>query len=392
MGIGVAKRDYYEVLGVARDASDQQLKSAYRKLAHKHHPDKNPDDKAAEEAFKEVNEAYEVLSNPERRARYDRFGHDADRMPGGGMGVDPFGGSINDIFEEFFGDVFGARGRRAGGRSARMRGADLRYNLEISFEEAAFGTEARIRVPRHKNCDTCEGSGAKKGTQPVTCRTCGGLGEVRLTQGFFAVARTCHVCGGLGKVITDPCTDCRGHGKVPFEAALNVKVPAGVDSGVRLKLTGEGEAGEHGGPPGDLYVVVNVREHELFARDRDDVICELPISFTQAALGAKVEVPTLEGPVELSIPAGTQNGKVFRLRGKGIAHLNGHGRGDQHVHVHVEVPRALNRKQRELLEQFAATMGETQSPRSKSFFDKMKEMFAGEETEAETDEDRREVS
>jgi molecular chaperone DnaJ len=371
----VAKRDYYEVLGVERSASEQELKSAYRKLAHKYHPDKNPNDKAAEESFKEVGEAYEVLSNPEKRARYDQFGHGFDRAGGGGY-ADPFGGTnVADIFSDMFGDMFGGRRRD---RSGRRRGADLRYNLEVSFEEAAFGTEAKIRIPRHKRCETCEGSGAKKGTKPKTCQMCGGAGEVRLTQGFFTVARTCHVCGGVGQVIPEPCTDCRGTGKTEHEGTISVKVPPGVDTGIRLKLTGEGELGEAGGPPGDLYVVISVQEHELFTRQDADVICELPISFTQAALGAKLTVPTLDGKVELSVPAGTQSGKVFRLRSKGIPHLSGQGRGDQHVLVTVEVPRNLTKKQRELLEQFAATMGEAQTPRTQSFFDKMREMFGRE--------------
>ncbi len=373
----MAKRDYYEVLGVARTASEQEVKSAYRKLAHKFHPDKNPGDKAAEESFKEVGEAYEVLSNPEKRGNYDRFGHAADRMPPGGG--DPFaGGNINDIFGDIFGEMFGGGGRRRGGRGGRRRGADLRYNLEISFDEAAFGTEAKIRIPRHKKCEGCSGTGGKKGAGPKTCGTCQGAGEVRFTQGFFSVARPCPQCQGQGQIITDPCNDCHGSGKTEFEAALKVPIPAGVDSGVRLKLDGEGEVGDQGGPPGDLYVVIQVREHPLFQRQDSDVICEMPLSFTQAALGGKIEVPTLEGRVELTIPAGTQPGRVFRMRGKGIAHLNGRGRGDQLVHVAVEVPTELTRKQRDLLEQFAATMGEGQTPKTKSFFDKVKDLFGAE--------------
>lgn len=384
----MAKRDYYEVLGIEKSASEQEIKSAYRKLAHKYHPDKNPNDKAAEESFKEVNEAYEVLSNPEKRAQYDRFGHMGDRMGGFGAG-DPFAGaSINDIFGDIFGEVFGGA-RRGGGRGGRRRGADLRYNLEISFEEAAFGTEARIRVPRHKTCDSCKGSGARKGTSPRTCGTCGGVGEVRFTQGFFSVARPCPECHGAGRVISDPCPDCRGEGKTAFEASLNVKVPQGVDHGVRLKLSGEGEPGDPGGMPGDLYVVIHVKEHPIFARQDDDVILELPISFTQASLGGKIEVPTLDGKVELTIPAGTQPGRIFRMRGLGIPHLNGRGRGDQHVQVTVEVPRHLNKRQRELLEQFAASMGEGQSPKSNSFFDKVRELF-GTEPASQTDDDRNE--
>lgn len=374
----LAKRDYYEVLGLGRDANEQAIKSAYRKLAHKFHPDKNPGDKAAEDSFKEVSEAYEVLSTPEKRAQYDRFGHASDRMPPG-YG-DPFGGggvNVNDIFGDIFGEMFGGGGRR-GGRSARRRGADLRYNLSITFEEAAFGTEARIRVPRHKTCDSCSGSGAKKGTGPKTCGTCGGAGEVRFTQGFFSVARTCSACNGQGGVITDPCGDCRGLGKTAFEASLKVPVPAGVDTGIRLKLDGEGEPGDKGGPPGDLYIVIEVQEHPLFQRNDADVICELPLSFPMAALGGHVEVPTLDGKVQLTIPVGTQAGRIFRLKHKGIARLNGQGRGDQLVHVTIEVPRHLTKRQKELLEQLAESLGESQSPKSHSFFDKVRELFGGE--------------
>lgn len=370
----MSKRDYYEVLGVSRDASEQDLKKAYRKLALKYHPDKNPDDKEAEEQFKAANEAYEVLSNPDKRAHYDRFGHNMPSgMPPGG---DPFGG-INDIFGDLFGEMFGGRGRSRGG-GGRRRGPDLRYNLELSFEEAAFGTTTTIRIPRHKRCETCKGSGAKKGTSPRFCQTCAGHGEVRMSQGFFQVTRTCPTCAGQGKIITDPCAECRGDGKTPFEAAVEVKVPAGVDDGVRLKMSGEGEAGELGGPPGDLYIVISVREHAFFTRQGHEVICDVPVSITQAALGTKIEVPTLDGKVELSIPAGTQNGRIFRLRGKGVPHLHGDGRGDQHVHVSIEVPKHLTKRQRELLEELAETMGESQSPKSHSFFGKVKEFFGGE--------------
>ncbi len=375
----MAKRDYYEVLGVGRDANEQAIKGAYRKLAHKHHPDKNPGDKAAEEAFKEISEAYEVLSSPEKRAQYDRFGHASDRMPPGG---DPFGGgvNVNDIFGDIFGEMFGGggRGRGRGGGRGRRRGADLRYNLELTFEEAAFGTEAKIRLPRHKSCDACQGSGAKRGTGPKACGTCGGAGEVRFSQGFFQVARTCPACAGAGQVITDPCAECRGAGKTAFEASVKVPVPAGVDSGIRLKLEGEGEPGDKGGPPGDLYVVIEVKEHPLFQRQDADVVCEVPISFPEAALGGKVEVPTIEGKVEMAIPAGTQSGKVFRLRGKGIARLNGSGRGDQLVQVSIEVPRHLTKRQKELLEQLAESFGDAQHPKSHSFLDKVKELFGGE--------------
>jgi molecular chaperone DnaJ len=373
------KRDYYEVLGVARTCTPQELKSAFRKLALQYHPDKNPGDKKAEESFKELSEAYEVLSDSDKRARYDRFGHQAP----GGFGPSPFdagfgGANINDIFEGIFGDIFGGGGRRS--RSGRQRGRDMRYNLEVTFQEAAFGSEAKVKIPRHKNCATCHGSGAKPGTGPHTCPTCHGSGELRLTQGFFQIARPCNQCQGTGKVITDPCTTCHGAGKVEEESILTVKVPPGVDTGTRLKLTGEGEAGENGGAPGDLYVVVHVQEHPIFIREDTEVICEVPISFTQAALGATIEVPTLDGKVKMKIPGGTQSGKVFRLRGKGIPHLNGYQRGDQHVRVTVEVPTSMTRKQRELLEQFAALSGEETHPQAKSFFEKVREMFGSEES------------
>ncbi|HTT71914.1 MAG TPA: molecular chaperone DnaJ [Anaeromyxobacteraceae bacterium] len=368
------KRDYYEVLGVSREATEQDLKSAYRKLAHQHHPDKNPGDKQAEERFKEASEAYEILSDPEKRARYDRFGHGNGQNPfEGGF---PFGGAsgtINDIFGDIFGEMFGG-GRRS---RARPRGADLRYHLEVSFEEAAFGTTARIQIPRPRRCEACRGTGAKPGTAPQTCRTCGGVGEVRLTQGFFSVARTCHVCGGAGRVISEKCPTCNGGGMTREEAAVEVKVPPGVDTGTRLKLAGEGEpAPQPGASPGDLYVVVQVREHSIFKREEAEVVCEMPISFAQAALGAQIDVPTLDGPYSLKIPAGTQAGKVFRLRGKGIPHLGGSGRGDQHIRVLVETPTQLTREQRELLQRFAEISGERTHPATRSFWEKASELFS----------------
>ena len=370
------KRDYYEVLGVQRTATGPELKSAFRKLAIQFHPDKNEGDKVAEEKFKECSEAYEVLSDAEKRARYDRFGHQAP----GGFGPSPFDqgftGNINDIFGDIFGEIFGQRQR---GRGGKQRGSDLRYNLEVSFAEAAFGSEAKVRIPRHKQCAACHGSGSKPGTGPRTCPTCQGAGELRMTQGFFQISRSCGHCQGTGKVVTDPCATCRGAGKVESESVLTVKVPSGVDTGTRLKLTGEGEPGERGGPPGDLYVVVHVQEHPIFIREDTEVICEVPVSFTQAALGSTIEVPTLDGKVKMKIPGGTQSGKVFRLRGKGIPHLNGYQRGDQHVRITVEVPEKLSRKQRDLLEQFAAISGEDSHPQSKGFFDKVKELFGTEE-------------
>ena len=364
------KRDYYEVLGVARGASEQEIKSAYRRLAHQHHPDKNQGDAESENRFKELSEAYAVLSDADKRARYDQFGHAGNQNPFEGFAG---GATINDIFGDIFGEMFGAPRRPRG----RPRGSDLRYHLELSFEDAAFGTTARITVPRSRRCETCKGSGAKPGTQPKTCPTCNGVGEVRLTQGFFSIARTCHVCGGSGKVIVDRCTSCGGNGATREEAVVEVKVPAGVDTGTRLKLTGEGEPPPAvGAQAGDLYVVVQVREHSIFHREDQDVLCELPISFTQAALGAHLDVPTLDGPVRMKIPAGTQTGKVFRLKGKGIPALGGSGaRGDQHVRVHVETPTHLSREQRELLERFAALSGEESHPQSRSFWSKVAELI-----------------
>jgi molecular chaperone DnaJ len=368
------KRDYYEVLGVQRGASADEIKSSYRKLAFQWHPDKNPGNKEAEEKFKEASEAYAVLSDPEKRTRYDQFGF-------GGVGSNPFegfggfgfsGASINDIFGDIFGEIFGgSRGRR----SAVNRGADLRYNLEIGFEEAAFGTEAQVKIPRPHRCDECAGSGARKGTGPRACPTCGGSGELRFTQGFFSMSRPCSQCGGVGRVIADPCPRCRGRGKVDSEATLTVRVPPGVDTGTRLRLSGEGEPGDNAGPPGDLFVVLHVREHPLFQREDSDILCEVPISFTDAALGASIDVPTLDGKLKMKIPQGTQSGKIFRLRGKGIPDLNGRGRGDQHVRVVIETPTHLSKEQRNLLEQFAAIANPDSLPQSRSFWGKVKELF-----------------
>lgn len=364
------KRDYYEVLGVSRDADERELKKAYRKLAHQYHPDKNPGDKDAEEKFKEASEAYAVLSDAEKRAAYDRFGH-------AGLGGDPgFGGggfsvNIQDIFGDIFGDILGG-GRRRGGP---QRGADLRYHLEVDFEEAAFGTEKEVRIPRMEPCNTCEGTGAAPGTRPKACGTCGGIGEIRVSQGFFSIAKTCHVCHGSGRVVEKPCETCHGVGQREVERDITVKVPAGVGEGTRLRFVGEGEAGRAGGPRGDLYVVLGIRPHPLFERDGENVFCEVPISFPQAALGCSLDVPTLDGKVTMKIPAGTQPGAIFRLRGKGIPHLRGNGRGDQLVKVRLEVPRKLDERQRELLEAFAATMGDEVHPEHKSFFDKVRELF-----------------
>jgi molecular chaperone DnaJ len=371
----VEKRDYYDVLGVERGANEQEIKSAYRRLAHQYHPDKNQGNHDAEERFKEVSEAYAVLSDGEKRARYDRFGHVNGQNPFEGFG---FGGAgaatINDIFGDLFGEMFGggARGRQRG----RPRGSDLRYHLEVSFEDAAFGTTARIDIPRSKRCDTCKGSGAKAGTQPRACNTCRGAGEVRVSTGFITMARTCPTCAGEGRVIAEKCDACAGAGATRDHATVEVKVPAGVDTGTRLKLSGEGEpAPQPGGQPGDLYVVLQVREHPIFQREDQEVVCEMPISFAQAALGAQIDVPTLDGPVKMKIPAGTQSGRMFRLRGKGIPVLAGTGRGDQHVRVVVETPTHLTKEQRELLERFAALSGEETNPATRSFWDKVAGLF-----------------
>jgi len=374
----LSKRDYYEVLGVTREADEATLKSAYRKLAHQYHPDKNPGDRAAEEKFKELTEAYAVLSDGDKRARYDRFGHGAGGIPF----EDAFGfggaSSINDIFGDIFGEMFGGPRR---GRGARARGSDLRYDLEVSFEEAAFGTTARLHIPRPKRCEACQGSGAKPGTSPKTCPTCGGSGELRLTQGFFAIARTCHHCGGSGRVIAEKCATCGGAGSKREEATVEVKIPAGVDTGTRMKLSGEGEpAPGPGGVPGDLFVVIAVRDHPIFRREDTEVLCDVPISFAQAALGATLEVPTLDGKAKLKIPAGTQSGKVFRVKGKGIPSLQGGGRGDQHVRVYVEVPTQLSREQRDLLEKFAELHGGKDSlPQSRSFWEKVADLLRDDE-------------
>lgn len=367
-----AKRDYYEILGVSRSASEEEIKKAYRKLALRYHPDRNPEDKAAEEKFKEASEAYQVLSDPERRAQYDRYGHAAFEQ-GAGFGGFDFSTSFEDIFGDIFGDFFGT-GRGRGGRRAR-RGEDLSYNLEISFEEAAFGTEKIISIPRLTLCDTCKGKGTKPGTSAKTCPICRGSGQVRFQQGFFSISRTCSQCQGQGSVISDPCPTCRGRGAERKISTLQVKIPAGVDTGSRLKLQSEGEPGPNGGPPGNLYVIIYVREHPLFSRQNNEVVCDIPISFSQAALGAEIEVPTLDGKVKMKIPTGTQSGGVFRLRGRGIADLHGTGRGDQLVRVVVETPRKLTPKQRELLEEFARSGEESLNPMIKGFFDKVRELF-----------------
>lgn len=364
-----AKRDYYESLGVGRSASADEIKKAYRKIALKCHPDRNPGDKTAEERFKEASEAYQVLSDPERRAQYDRFGHAAFDQSAG------FGGFSTAGFEEIFGDIFGDffGGRRGRGRA--RRGEDLRYDLEIQFEEAIFGTEKTIRVPRLSTCPDCDGSGARGASGRETCSACRGSGQLRYQQGLFSVAKTCGQCQGQGSVVRDPCRKCGGAGALQTQQALSVRIPPGVDTGSRLKLRGEGEAGTKGAPSGDLYVILHVREHPLFGREGNDIICDVPIGFTQAALGAEIDVPTPHGKIKMKVPAGTQSGNVFRLKGKGVPDVRGHGQGDALVRVVVETPKKLSPRQRELLEEFAHLSGEEVHPISKGFFDKVKEIF-----------------
>lgn len=371
----MSKKDYYEVLGVDRNASDRDIKKAFRRMAMKYHPDRNPDDKAAEESFKEVNEAYEVLSDAQKKAAYDQYGHaGVDPNMRGGAG---FEGGFSDIFGDVFGDIFGggSGGRR---RSSVQRGADLRYTMELSLEEAVRGVEKTIKVPTLVACDVCDGSGAKAGSSAKTCPTCGGMGQVRMQQGFFSVQQTCPTCHGEGKIISDPCNHCHGQGRVEKTKTLSVKIPAGVDTGDRIRLSGEGEAGSHGGPAGDLYVQVQVREHPIFERDGRHLYCEVPISFIDAALGGELEVPTLDGRVKLKIPAETQTGKLFRLRGKGVAPIRGGAAGDMMVRVVVETPVNLTSRQKELLREFNATTEEghkKHSPKKHSFFDSVKRFF-----------------
>jgi molecular chaperone DnaJ len=367
------KRDYYEVLDVSPGASADDLKRAYRKLALRWHPDKNPDDRAvAEERFKELNEAYQILADPERRSRYDQFGHAAFEQDGGFPGGFP--GGLDDIIGDLFGDFFGT-GRSRGGRSGARRGDDLQYRLEISFEEAAKGTERTLSFARTVGCEPCDGSGALAGTSPTTCAQCRGTGQIRLQQGFFSIAKTCGQCGGRGAVVTEPCPACRGAGTRRQEHSISVKVPAGVDTGSRLRLRGEGEGGVRGAPAGDLYVLLDVAEHPIFVRDGADVVCEVPIGFVQAALGTELHVPTIDGSATVRVPAGTQSGQAFRLRGRGIQQLGGYGRGDQLVRILVETPRHLSGRQRELLEEFARESGEEVHPQSKSFLEKVKSIL-----------------
>ena len=333
----MSKRDYYEVLGVSKDAGERDIKKAYKRLAMKYHPDRTQGDKSKEEQFKEVKEAYEVLNDDQKRAAYDQYGHAAFQQGGQGGGYGGGGQDFGDIFGDVFGDIFGG-GRGRGGQSRARRGSDLRYNLEISLEEAVKGKSVEIKVPTFVSCDPCHGSGAKKGTKPTSCPTCHGHGQVQMRQGLFAVQQTCPTCSGKGKIISDPCTSCRGQGRVEKNKTLSVKIPPGVDTGDRIRLSGEGEAGEHGAPAGDLYVQTNVRDHPIFVREENHLYCEVPISFTTAAIGGEIEVPTLEGKVKLKIPKETQTGKMFRLRGKGVKSVRSHTTGDLMCKVVIETP------------------------------------------------------
>lgn len=380
------KRDYYEVLSVQRTASDGEVKTAYRKLAMQFHPDRNPNNPSAEEKFKECSEAYGVLSDPDKRAAYDRYGHQAVGGAGGGnpfAGGSPFGGAgfqqgdLGDIFGDLFGEMFSMGGQRGGGRASRaQRGRDLKFDLTLTFEEAVFGVEREIKIKRMETCETCSGTGAENGQQPETCQQCGGRGQIRTQQGFFSVARTCPVCSGTGQVIKNPCRTCHGDARVQKEHTVAVKVPAGVESDTRIRYSGEGDAGRFGGPGGDLYVVLDVKAHAFFERDGDDLHCSVPISFPQAALGTDLQIETLEGQESLKVPEGTQSGREFRLRGKGVPHLNSHGKGDLIVEVRVETPSKLSKRQRELMRELADTMPVANEPQSRGLFDKVKEMFS----------------
>jgi len=369
----MSKRDYYEVLGVSKGADEKEIKKAYRREAMKHHPDRNPDDPTAEGKFKEASEAYDVLTDPRKRAAYDQYGHAGvdPSMGGGGFS----GANFSDIFGDVFGDIFGGGGR---GRGGPQRGSDLRYTLDISLENAVKGATVEIRVPSLSTCETCDGSGAKKGSNPTTCGTCGGAGQVRMQQGFFQVQQTCPTCRGRGKTISDPCGSCRGQGRVEKTKTLSVKVPPGVDTGDRIRLSGEGEAGPEGGPPGDLFVQMSVRQHPIFERDGKDLYCEVPITFADAALGGDLDVPTLDGRVKLKIPPETQTGKLFRLRGKGVKPVRGGSVGDLLCRVVVETPVKLNKAQKALIEELRDSLGEggkTQSPRQTSWFEGVKNFF-----------------
>jgi molecular chaperone DnaJ len=374
------KRDYYEVLGLTRGASEQDIKSAFRRLAKDCHPDRNAHDKGAEQRFKELNEAYEVLKDPQKRAAFDQFGHAAfdgsGRGPGQGFGPD-FASSMSDIFDDLFGEFMGGR-RGARARSGRERGADLRYNMEVTLGEAFAGKTAQIRVPTSVSCEGCSGSGAKAGTQPSACSTCGGAGKVRASQGFFTIERTCPACQGRGEMINDPCGSCNGSGRVVKERTLSVNIPAGVEDGTRIRLAGEGEAGVRGGPAGDLYIFLSIKPHEFFQRDGADIFCRVPISMITGALGGHIDVPTVDGgQTRVKVPEGTESGKQFRLKGKGMPVLRSKVSGDMYIQVDVETPKNLTSRQRELLEEFERESNRETSPHSSGFFTRVKEFFEG---------------
>jgi molecular chaperone DnaJ len=373
----MAKRDFYEVLGVAKNASEEEIKKAYRKLAMKYHPDRNPDSKTAEDKFKEAKEAYEMLSDSQKRDAYDRYGHAGvdPNMGGGGGGAG--GAGFADAFGDIFGDIFGG-GRQRGGGPQVYRGADLRYNLEITLEQAANGFDTTIRVPSWDSCDTCHGSGAKPGSSPITCTTCAGHGQVRMQQGLFSIQQTCPKCHGTGKFIPDPCPTCSGDGRIKRNKTLEVKIPAGIDDGMRIRSSGNGEPGVNGGPHGDLYVEIHIKQHAVFQRDGDDLHCEIPISFVKAALGGDIEVPTLSGKASFTIPEGTQSGKTFRLRGKGVKGVRSGYAGDLFCHVVIETPVKLTEKQKEVLRNFEELTiegGAKHSPQNENWMDKVKKFF-----------------
>jgi len=368
-------KDYYNTLGLDRNATDADLKKAYRQLALKYHPDRNPGDKASEDKFKEINEAYACLSDTQKRSNYDNFGTAESAGAGYGFeGFDGFSTNFGDIFGDVFGDIFGEfTGRR---RTRPAKGQDLRYDLDMSLDKAVFGTEKEINIPRWENCSGCDGTGSQPGKGPVTCPACKGSGQTRIQQGFFTISKTCGKCGGHGKMITDPCTKCKGQGKVRKERTVSLKIPAGVDTGIRLKVSGEGEAGSYGGPHGDLYVVINVVPHPFFKRKGNDLLCEIPISFVQATLGSEIEVPTIDGTAAVKIPAGTPSGTVFHLKGKGAPKLGGYGKGNQYITVFIDVPKKLTPRQKELLKEFSQISGEETST---NFIDKIKDIFHNKE-------------
>lgn len=370
-----AKRDYYEILGITRTASEQEIKSSYRKLAMQYHPDRNPGNPQAEDKFKEASEAYSVLIDSEKRSRYDQFGH-AGLGNGGFGGFDPSAFTdFSDIFGDLFGDFFGVNVNRGRGRSHAQKGADTRADLTLAFEEAAFGKKTEVRVRRYETCEQCNGSGAAPGKGPVTCSTCGGHGQVRYQQSFFSVARTCPSCGGMGRVIADPCTRCKGEGRQARERVVEVTVPPGVEDGTRMRYQQEGDAGANGGPAGDLYVLLHVKPHPFFEREGKDLACSVPVSISQAALGAEITIPLLDGEYKLKIPEGTQSGTVLRVRGKGLASIRGAGKGDLHVQIRVQTPTKLSKRQRELLAELAGTGGVENQPDPRSLFAKVKEIF-----------------